>query len=303
MTLLLKKDYIEKYKKLTNFDEYEKTINQFSTKSIRINTLKTNTSKAKKSLSKGWMLKKIPWIKEGFWIKSERRDLGNTYEHQLGYIYVQEAASMIPPAVLNPNEHDIVLDAAAAPGSKTTQMAAMMMNKGLIIANDVAYYRMQSLVHNLQRCGVLNAITTVMDARKINFEFNKILLDAPCSGTGTVRGDTQNSKYSIHQYSQQLIRTMSGIQKRLIFNMYKNLKSGGTLVYSTCSLDPEEDEEVVQFLLNESDAKLEKINIKIKSDVNLDYNSDYSSELKKCIKLWPQFYDTNGFFIAKIRKP
>ncbi len=302
MVLKLKKEFIEKYQKLTNFDAYSEVINRFVRKAIRINTLKTNISKTKKTLTENWKLIQIPWVREGHWIEGTRRDIGNIYEHQIGYIYIQEAASMIPPLALNPKGDDIVLDASSSPGSKTTQLAAMMKNQGIIIANDVAYARTLPLVHNLQRCGVINTITTVMDARKIEGQFDKILLDAPCSGTGTIRGETQNSYYTIQKYSPQLVKTLAGLQRKLILSAYNNLKSEATLVYSTCSLEPEEDEEVVQFLLQETDARLEKINLKIKSEINFDYGN-YSSELKKCIKLWPQFYDTEGFFIAKIQKP
>jgi len=301
MKLELKNEFIEKYSKLTNFKEYEEIINKFLRKSIRINTLKTTITKTKSALLKNYKLIQIPWCKEGFWLETERRDLGNILEHQLGYVYIQDAASMLPPLILNPKQNEIILDAAASPGSKTTQIAAIMKNKGLIIANDATYQRMMALSHNLQRCGVLNTVTTIMDARNINYQFDKILLDAPCSGTGTIRGLTQNSFYTVKSYSKEKIRNLAGLQKKLILKCYSNLKPKGILVYSTCSLDPEEDEEIVQFLLNNTDAKLEKINLKIKSGLNLDYGN-YSQELNKCIKLWPQFYDTEGFFIAKIKK-
>ncbi len=302
MKLELKQEFVNKYSKLTNFKEYEKIINTFIRKSIRINTIKTTIQKTKKSLSENYKLTQIPWCKQGFWIESERKDLGNILEHQLGHIYIQEAASMLPPEILKPTIKDLVLDAAASPGSKTTQLASIMKNKALIIANDVVFQRMLPLSHNLQRCGVINTITTIMDARKIDFKFDKILLDSPCSGTGTIRGLTQNSFYTCKVYSQQRIKSLSSLQKRLILQCYKNLKPKGILVYSTCSLDPEEDEDIIQFLLDNTNATLEKISIKIKSEINLDYNN-YSSELKKCIKLWPQFYNTEGFFIAKIKKP
>ncbi|MEK6951425.1 MAG: RsmB/NOP family class I SAM-dependent RNA methyltransferase [Nanoarchaeota archaeon] len=302
MKLELKKEFIEKYSKLTNFKEYEEIINKFIRKAIRINTLKITIAKTKKELLKDYKLIQIPWCKEGFWIESKRRDLGNILEHQLGYIYIQEAASMIPPIILNPKQNEIILDAAASPGSKTTQIASMTENTGLIIANDLTFQRMLPLSHNLQRCGVSNTITTIMDARFIDYKFDKILLDAPCSGTGTIRGLTQNSFYTIQSYSQNKVNNLSFLQKKLILKSYSNLKPKGTLVYSTCSLDPEEDEDVVQFLLNNTNARLEKINSNIKSELNLDYNN-YPKELNKCIKLWPQFYDTEGFFIAKIKKP
>ena len=302
MELILKKEFEQKYSTLTDFSSFQRTLSSFLTKSFRVNTLKNSVSAVTKALEKKWKLKKIPWCKEGFWISGERRDLGNLYEHQLGYIYVQEAASMLPPIVLDPDEGSFVFDAAASPGSKTTQLSAMMKNNGLIIANDVSYQRMLPLCHNLQRCGVMNAVTIISDARDMNLFFDFILCDAPCSGVGTIRGPTGRSCYTMEMYSNGRVRSLSSLQKKLIYRCYQQLKEKGTLVYSTCSLEPEEDEEVIQFLLDETDAKLMKIPLKIKSDVNLDYGN-YSSELRKCIKLWPQFYDTEGFFIAKIRKP
>ena len=153
MQLIIKKEFKEKYSQLTNYKEFDLFLKKFIRKSFRVNTLKAKTVDIKKRLSENWKLKQIPWIKEGFWIEGERRDIGNIQEHQLGYIYIQEAASMMPPLVLEPKKNEIILDSSASPGSKTTQMAAMMKNSGIIIANDVAYYRMLPLSHNLQRCG------------------------------------------------------------------------------------------------------------------------------------------------------
>ena len=301
--LPLKEEFIEKYKKLTDYPEFEKYIQKFQPKALRVNTIKTTVPKIKKSLSY-LNLKPIPWIKEGFWIQSEKRDLGNTLEHQLGYIYIQEAASMIPPLALNPQPKDVVLDMCASPGSKTTQIAMMMNNQGLIVANEKDSFRTKPLVSNLQRCGVSNTVVTVKDARSVTENFNKILLDAPCSSSGTLRGLNQRNLKTALTWKPGLIKSITGIQRKLILKAYEILNKKGTLIYSTCSLDPEEDEAVIQFLLDNTDAKLEKINLKIKSEINLEYQDQtFSSELNKCIKLWPQFYDTEGFFIAKITKP
>jgi len=181
-----KEKFIERYSKLTNFKKFKEYSLKQQDKSIRVNTLKITTPKLKSKLN-DFKLKKIPWCKEGFFISGSRTDLGNLSEHGLGYFYIQEASSMIPPLVLNPKD-DLVLDMAAAPGSKTTQMAAMMKNSGVIIANDLDYKRIVSLNSNLQRCGVSNTVTTMMEGRFLkNYHFDKILLDAPCSGTGTIR--------------------------------------------------------------------------------------------------------------------
>ncbi|HJO02147.1 MAG TPA: tRNA methyltransferase, partial [Candidatus Woesearchaeota archaeon] len=128
-----KEKFIERYEKLTDFKEFKKYSLSFLRRSIRVNTLKISLDELKKRLEKNWNLEEIPWCKDGFYIehiKKERRDIGNLIEHSLGYFYIQEAASMIPPLVLEPKETDVVLDIAASPGSKTTQLAALMNNKG-----------------------------------------------------------------------------------------------------------------------------------------------------------------------------
>ncbi len=302
MKLKLKPSFIERYKQLTEFEEFEIYLNKFLRKAIRVSTIKSNIKKIKDELEY-LNLKQIPWCKEGFWVESEKRDLGNLTEHKLGYIFVQEAASMIPCVILNPAKNDLVLDMCASPGAKTSHLAELMKNKGVIIANEKNYERMSALTSNLNRCGVMNTVVTLMDARNINYKFDKILLDAPCTSSGTIRGLTSNSQYLLKSWNLNKIYSTSTLQKKLILNAYNNLNKKGSLVYSVCSLEPEEGEDVVQFLLDNTDAKIEKIDLKIKSEVNLEFNGKkYSKEIRKCIKLWPQFYDTEGFFIAKIKK-
>jgi len=291
---------LEHYSKITDIKEFCEYCVKPLNKSIRVNTIKISVKELKEKFN-GYELKQIPWCKEGFWIKGPRTDLGNLLEHSLGYFYVQEAASMIPPIILNPNENDLVLDLAAAPGSKTTQMAMMMKNKGLIIANDIKYDRLKSLSVNLQRCGILNTIITLRSNYNFkDIKFDKILLDAPCSGSGAIR----KSLKTLQMWNLDMLIKLSGTQKKLILNAFDNLKENGTLVYSTCSVDPEENEAVIDFLLNNREAKLEKIDINIKkSEVILDYNNKhFNDEIRKCLRIWPQDNDTEGFFVAKIRK-
>src|SRR3989338_6290319 len=162
--ITFKPRFIELYSKLTDWGAFSQCSLTFLKRSIRVNALKITINELKKRLEKNWTLQQIPWCREGFWIehtKKERRDIGNLIEHSLGYFYIQEAASMIPPIVLEPKPNDIVLDIAASPGSKTTQLAQYMQNKGILIANDYTYERMKPLSINLQRCGVTNAIITL----------------------------------------------------------------------------------------------------------------------------------------------
>ena len=305
--IVWKESFISRYCALTDFEAFKKASLSYPRKSIRVNTLKVSVGELKKRLEKNWNLEQVPWCKEGFWIehsKKERRDIGNLIEHSLGYFYIQEAASMIPPIVLEPKPDDIILDIAASPGSKTTQIAQYMQNKGILIANDYTYERMKPLSINLQRCGVTNAAITLMEGqwfKKSGIEFDKVLVDAPCSGTGTIR----KSLKTIGIWNPDMVRRLSITQKQLIETGFNLLKEGGVLVYSTCSLEPEENEEVVSFLINKyENAKLEEIKLNLKkSYAILEFeNKKYNEEIKKCLRIWPQDNDTEGFFVAKIRK-
>ena len=301
-----KEKFIERYEKLTDFELFKKYSLSFLRRSIRVNTIKISISELKKRLEKKWVLEQIPWCKEGFYIehiKKERRDIGNLIEHSLGYFYTQEAASMIPPIVLEPKENDMVLDIAASPGSKATQIAALMNNKGILIANDLTTERMKPLSLNIQRCGITNCIITLMQGQWFkNMEFDKILVDAPCSGTGTIR----KSLKTLRIWNPNMVKRLSITQKQLIETAFNTLKQNGTLVYSTCSLEPEENEAVIDFLLNKyENAKLEPIKLPSikRSPLILEFeNNKYNNEIKKCLRIWPQDNDTEGFFVAKLRK-
>lgn len=304
---LIKPRFEEHYKKLLG-EDYETFIEfclKKPTRSIRVNTLKITIPELKEHL-KDWELTQIPWCKEGFWVKhrtEDRIDIGNTVAHVLGYFYVQDASSMIPPIVLDPQPGEKVLDLCAAPGSKTTQITQYMKNQGVLVANDYKGIRLAPLGINIQRMGITNCIVTLMEGQRFkNFEFDRVLVDAPCSGTGTIR----KSIKTFTEWSTGMLKKMSGQQKRLLETGYKNLKKDGTLVYSTCSVEPEEDESVISwFLDNHPEAKLEKIRIKgLKSSpAILEYDkTKFNPDVEKCLRIWPQDNDTEGFFVAKITR-
>ncbi len=290
-----KEGFLKRYEALTDLEKFTESSLKPLRKTIRVNTLKTSINEIKSRFE----LQPIPWCKEGFFIN--KLSVGNTREHYLGYIYLQGAASMIPPLVLNPKPNEIILDVCASPGSKTTQMAAMMKNEGLIIANDNKIDRLKPLTLNLQRCGVLNTIITRMEGHWFKQKFNKILLDAPCSGIGTIR----KSYKTIKMWNPQTIKKMAAVQRGLISNAFEILEENGTLVYSTCTLEPHEDEAVIDYLLKKYDnAKVEKINLDIKrgEPITEFENETYDPEVSKCLRIWPQDNDTEGFFVAKIKK-
>jgi NOL1/NOP2/sun family putative RNA methylase len=288
--------------------------------SIRCNTIKISPDRLRKRLEKkAWKINQ-PFSKypEAMIIDEKNGkelspgELGKTKEHLLGYYYVQEISSMLPILALEPGEDDIFLDLCASPGSKTTQACAIMKNKGLIIGNDKSLDRIRILNSNLERCGVMNIIITKKDGvqlcerllKKSSLRFDKILVDAPCSGEGTLR----KSPKTFLIWNKKMIEKLSRIQKKLAGEALKVLNIGGEMVYSTCTLSPEENEEVVDYLYKNFDIEIVDIKnkigemLKIRQGINKWEGKIYNSEVKKCIRLYPQDNNTDGFFLAKIKK-
>ena len=305
--------FLERMKKLLgkDFESYMEILKKEPVKSFRCNTLKIFPEDLKKRLEKkGWEIK-IPFenYPEIMVVTSELKpgELGRSIEHLLGYYYIQEIASMLPPLVLQPKEGENVLDICASPGSKTTQMAVMMKNKGLLIANEVKFGRIKILAANTERCGVMNLIITRRDGialcnqlKKNNILFDKILLDAPCSGEGTIRSTPR----TLEMWNINTIRNLSKLQKSLIAAAIEVLKPNGELVYSTCTHAPEENEEIVNFALQNFNVEIEKINLPLKfvQGITNWEDKEYLEDVKYSCRIYPQNANTEGFFIAKMRK-
>ncbi|MBU2104443.1 MAG: RsmB/NOP family class I SAM-dependent RNA methyltransferase [Nanoarchaeota archaeon] len=239
----------------------------------------------------------------------EPGELGRSLEHLLGYYYIQELASMLPVIVLNPEKNELILDLCASPGSKTTQLSSEIGQTGIIIANEVSIGRLKILASNLERCGASNTIITRKEGtafcnrmKKNNFEFDKILVDAPCSGEGTLR----SSPKTYAMWNIKTIKNLPKIQTQLVFSALEILKPNGILVYSTCTHAPEENEGVIDAVLKEfkDKVKLEKIFLPIKFREGITNWEDkkFSKEVKKCARIYPQDNNTEGFFIARFRK-
>ncbi len=266
-------------------------------KSFRINTLKAPKDLIKRLEDKGVVVKKIDFLKNGYTYHS-KFSLGSTLEYLMGYIYLQEAASQVPVEVLSPSEEDVVLDMAASPGSKTTQLASMMNNKGLVYAVEKDKRRISSLVNNLERCGVSNTMVfnmNALDVKKLGVEFDKILLDAPCSGNFCVEEDFFN-KRKVSDFSNR-----SALQKRLLEEACDVLKKDGVLVYSTCSLEPEEDEEVVSWALKNLPLDIIPLEVGDRGVAEF-YGKEYDKRVIGCSRFWPHRHKTQGFFVARFKK-
>jgi 16S rRNA (cytosine1407-C5)-methyltransferase len=288
-----------------NIDDFLSACKRPLRKSIRVNTLKITVEEfIKHANEKGWQLTPIPWCSEGFWLERPKNEeqnlaLGNTDLHLSGAMYVQEASSMLPPMALKKHlENNMhVLDMASAPGSKTSQIAALMNNQGVLVANELSSSRLKVLSATLKRMGVRNCALSHFDGvifGNYMFEcFDSILLDAPCSGEGTVRKDANALKnWSIESNLQ-----IAQVQKDLIKSAFYALKPGGTLVYSTCTLTPLENQQVCEFLLDEFSEFIAPQSL---SDLFPDAGKATTKE--GYLHVWPQTYDSEGFFIAKFKK-
>ncbi|ODS42638.1 MAG: hypothetical protein MSIBF_04875 [Candidatus Altiarchaeales archaeon IMC4] len=298
---------VERYSKLTKWNKLRERLLVPSRKSIRVNTLKNDVDEVFDELAPDWNLAPVPWCPEGFWIsdkKGERKDIGNIPLHQTGGFYIQEAASMIPAIVLDPKPYEMILDICASPGGKTMQIAQYMNNTGRIVANDIREDRVAILERSIERMGAKNCEVTMKPGQQFkDMRFDRILVDAPCSGTGTMRGCPDDIK----NWNPDVSKRISYTQKSLLHHAYCVLKKGGVMVYSTCSMEPEENEGVVDWLLKRhKKTELETAGIRgLKtSPPAMEFEGEkYDERVSLCLRIWPQDNDTDGFFVAKIKKP
>ncbi|MGM3190158.1 16S rRNA (cytosine(1407)-C(5))-methyltransferase RsmF [Dickeya dadantii subsp. dieffenbachiae] len=272
-------------------------------RSIRINTLKISVADFLALVAPyGWELEAVPWCDEGFWLLNadeEAMRLGNALEHLAGLFYIQEASSMLPVSALfmGDDAPERVLDMAAAPGSKTTQIAARLNNQGLIVANEYSASRVKVLHANLHRCGVSNTALTHFDGRvfgnALPETFDAILLDAPCSGEGVVRKDPA----AMSHWSLESIADIAATQRELILSAFHALKPGGVLIYSTCTLNHQENQHVCRWLMQQFPDACEVESLK-----DLFPQAQRALTEDGFLHVFPQIYDSEGFFVARLRK-
>ncbi|ABE55328.1 NOL1/NOP2/sun family putative RNA methylase [Shewanella denitrificans OS217] len=288
-----------------SMDEFILACNRPLRQSIRVNTLRISSEDFIALMTpRGWSFSPVPWCSDGFWITlTHDEQLGNCLEHIQGLFYIQEASSMLPPTALFTNDDADeraplrVLDMASAPGSKTTQMAALMNNNGLLIANEYSASRVKVLHANVLRMGVSNCALTHFDGRvfgEYQYEaFDAVLLDAPCGGEGTVRKD-QNA---LKEWQLDDVIAIADTQKDLIEAAFLALKPGGALVYSTCTLSQLENQAICQHLLSRYPEA-----VAFESLATLFDGAAKACTEEGFLHVWPQIYDSEGFFVAKMRK-
>ena len=272
---------------------------------FRLNRLKGNSEAALEELrKKNIKLDKCNYCDYVYMLRDgSERIIQQTESYKKGYVYMQNLSSIIPAVVLGVCEDDKVLDVCAAPGGKTLKIAEDMNNKGQIIANEVNPIRYDRLVYNIDKLGADNIEAVNLDGRKLMLiykdYFDKVLLDAPCSGEGTIR--VMNAK------KIKLLKNgpFAKLQKELIVSAFNSLKPGGSMVYSTCTISPEENEEVVNYLLKKyNNADILPIEIDLpntRKGLTGYKEKAYDERLKEAIRIIPNEF-MEGFFMCLIKK-
>lgn len=279
----LAKEIIEGYKKVRKV-------------TFRVNTIKSNTQKIENELKKAQIdYEKVEWNKEAFIIKNKReKEIEELEIYKNGEIYLQSLSSMLPPIVLEPKEKTDILDMAAAPGGKTTQIAALINNNASITACELNNIRAQRLKYNIEKQGATCVYVMQTDARRIDdfFSFDQILLDAPCSGSGTLNINDQNLNKI---FTEKLVQKSIKAQKELLKKALKILKPGKEMVYSTCSILQEENENIID-TLNKKEYEIIPIEFEGIEQLPL-----LPTMIEGTLCVMPsELYE--GFFVAKIRK-
>lgn len=307
---MLPQAFLEKMQTLLQ-QEYPDFIASFdkpSCKSLRINRLKGNTEQF--MASSGWNLEPVAWCADGFYF-DENLQAGKQPYHDAGVYYIQEASAMLPAVLLNAQPGEKVLDLCAAPGGKSTEIAAAMNHKGLLVCNEIIPNRARILSENIERMGIRNALVTNETperlAQKFSGFFDRIMVDAPCSGEGMFRKNAD----ACAEWSVESASLCHHRQLEILHQAALMLSDGGRMVYSTCTFSPEENENTIyQFLKQHPDFSV------IRPDITNplfdtghsdwiegeDIDSRCQKQIENCIRLWPHRLKGEGHFAAVLQK-
>lgn len=265
---------------------------------IRINVMNAKEADVLKRLqSLGIEFEKIPFLNNGYWISKSKFSVGATTEYVLGLYSIQEAAAQIPATIFTELKNKTVLDACAAPGGKTVQLADLMQKTGAIIALDVEKQRLIALSNHLERCHVNNTIVCQMDARQasqLKTKFDRILLDVPCSGNFAADKDW------LKRRTIKDVERNAKLQREILTQAAKALKDDGEIVYATCSLEPEEDELNIDWAIKNLKLQVEKISCYGEKALTNIFEKKLDSSIENCRRIWPG--KTQGFFVCKLKK-
>jgi tRNA (cytosine40_48-C5)-methyltransferase len=244
----------------------------------------------------GVELEKVPWLKSGYWVGKSQVSAGATAEYLLGFYSIQEAAAQIPATLFNGLKGKTVLDASAAPGGKTTQMADLMGNLGSVVALDVDERRLAALANHLERCHVRCCVVYELDARKaagLNLKFDRILLDVPCSGNFASDSQWFDRRTLVD------IQRNAKVQRQILAEAANCLAPNGEIVYSTCSLEPEEDEFNIDWAVKNLGLETQVINCPGASGLTSIGGKELDASVSRCKRFWPD--ETQGFFVCKLK--
>lgn len=300
----LPEKYIERMKILLGEEEYQEYLKSFEQKNVRglrVNTLKITPEEFEKITP--FSLKKIPWTDNGYYYEDDVQPAKHPY-YYAGLYYIQEPSAMTPAQLLPVEPGDCVLDVCAAPGGKSTELAAKLKGQGVLVSNDISNSRAKALLKNIELMGVKNAyvVSEVPEKLVSRFAgyFDKILIDAPCSGEGMFRKEPSMVK----SWEEHGVEFFEKLQKGIIDSGVKLLKPGGKILYSTCTFSPEEDEGSMKYLLSQN----EDFSIERPEKVWHEFAPghpewvDGPEELEKCIRLWPHKLQGEGHFISLLSK-
>ncbi len=273
-----------------------------SAQGLRVNTLKATAERATDLLP--WRCDPLPWTESGFRIDPDAR-AGKHPLHAAGLYYLQEPSAMAAAELLDVQPGQWVIDVAASPGGKSTHLAALLDNRGLLVANDPVRGRIKALGENLERWGARNAIITNAAVNELAAampgQFDRVLVDAPCSGEGMFR----KSPVAIREWSEEHVRGCAIRQEQLLESASRLAKPGGLLLYCTCTFAPEEDEEqIARFLHGHPTWSLREIDLPGGSPGRPDWaNGDHADQLARTRRIWPHLTEGEGHFFALLEAP
>lgn len=261
---------------------------------IRINNLKSNRETILNTLKEHHInYQEVSWYENALILSDINEEQIRELDiYQKGHIYLQSLSSQLPPLFLEPKENDQILDMTAAPGGKTTEIAALTNNTVMITATEKNKQRFERLKYNLEKQGVKKATVIQKDARFLDdfFSFDKILLDAPCSGSGTL------TKETLPSFKEELVTRINKVQEELLEKALKLIKKDGYVIYSTCSILKQENEELLNKLIKANKIEIIPLDLSNYKDLPL-LKTNIPGTLCVCPN---NLYE--GFFIAKIRK-
>jgi len=286
---------------------------------VRVNDLKATPERVRRAFDEhGVDYEPVGWH-DGLFRLGTGEKPGNTWPFVHGWVYGQEEVSAVPALALDPQPGERVYDCCAAPGSKTTQLAALMADRGLLVGNDSNLGRLSALRSNAERCGVTNLVVTRQDARNFSLKpfgvserrsearrttsdggepFDRALVDVPCSCEGTVRKNPD----ALDEWSLDHVEGVAGVQRGILGRAIEVTRDGGTVVYSTCTFAPEENEAVLQHALETHDCRLRAFDLALESvpGVTEWQGETYDESMDRAKRIYPHHNDTGGFFCAKL---